>query len=385
MRFHDALSTSLDRRRALDEVCAGATEAFGEDPPDLGLIFLTPHHAPEGGELAAEIRRRTGVRRLIGCTAESLIAGGREIEGRPALGLWLARLPGAGVRAFHLSAEPTREGFAYAGLPYPLEDEAGPVRAVLLLGDPFSLPVDVFLRNFDEDHAGVPVVGGMASGGLGPAQNLLLLDDETHRVGAVGAVLTGPVAVRTVVSQGCRPVGKPFVVTRSEENVIHEMGGRKAMECLRETYESLSGEEQTLFRQAPHLGCVIDERRESFGRGDFLVRNLMWADPQGGSIAVGDLVRRGQTVQFHVRDAAAAHEDLDDLLSREPAAAGALLFSCNGRGRRLFGTADHDVGAIRRARGEIPVAGFFAAGEIGPVGGRNFLHGFTASVALFGS
>jgi small ligand-binding sensory domain FIST len=193
------------------------------------------------------------------------------------------------------------------------------------------------------------------------------------------------VAVRTVVSQGCRPVGRPYVVTKSEANVIHELGGRKAMAVLKEVFEGMSEEERQLFRQAPHLGCVIHEAQESFDRGDFLVRNLMWADPDSGAIAVGEILRRGQTVQFHVRDSDAASEDLDTLLAREreAAAGGALLFSCNGRGTRLFETPDHDVSATRRALGEIPVAGFFAAGELGPVGGRNFMHGFTASLALF--
>jgi small ligand-binding sensory domain FIST len=255
---------------------------------------------------------------------------------------------------------------------------------MLLVADPFSMPADVLLRNLDEDHPGLPVVGGMASGGQGPGQNLLLRDEEALRQGGVGAVLTGPIEVRTVVSQGCRPIGKPWVVTRCEQNVIHELGGRPAMAALKETFEGLDTRDRDLFQNAPHVGCVIDEQRESFGRGDFLVRNLIWADPQRGSLAVGELLRRGQTVQFHVRDAETADEDLAALLApeEERGAGGGILFSCNGRGRRLFSDPDHDVSSIRSALGTIPVAGFFAAGEIGPVGGRNFLHGYTASLAL---
>jgi small ligand-binding sensory domain FIST len=384
MRFHDAVSTSLDRGEALDQLCAGAESALGGPPADLALLFLTPHHLPEAPEIAAEVRKRTGARHLIGCTGEALIGAGREIEGQPALSLWAASLPGVGIRTFSLAAKSTAEGFALTGMPHPLADESGPARAMLLVADPFSMPADVLLRNLDEDHPGLPVVGGMASGGQGPGQNLLLRDEEALRQGGVGAVLTGPIEVRTVVSQGCRPIGKPWVVTRCEQNVIHELGGRPAMAALKETFEGLDTRDRDLFQNAPHVGCVIDEQRESFGRGDFLVRNLIWADPQRGSLAVGELLRRGQTVQFHVRDAETADEDLAALLApeEERGAGGGILFSCNGRGRRLFSDPDHDVSSIRSALGTIPVAGFFAAGEIGPVGGRNFLHGYTASLAL---
>jgi small ligand-binding sensory domain FIST len=190
-----------------------------------------------------------------------------------------------------------------------------------------------------------------------------------------------------VVSQGCRPIGDPFVVTKAEHNVIHELGGSPALERLQAVIESLGSEERRMAHRALHLGVVIDEHRDRFDRGDFLVRNLIGADRESGSVAIGDRIEEGQTVQFHLRDARTASEDLNLLLTADQVKhgkpLGALLFSCCGRGRGLFGRPHHDITMVRERAGEIPIAGFFAQGEIGPVGGSNFLHGYTASLALF--
>jgi small ligand-binding sensory domain FIST len=239
----------------------------------------------------------------------------------------------------------------------------------------------------EDDHPGVPIVGGMASGGYQPAANTLVVGQRTYDSGAVGFVVGGAARVRPVVSQGCRPIGRPLVVTKSEENVIIELGGRPALERLREIYVDLDPSDRELVRSSLHVGRVASEYQESFRRGDFLVRNVVGADPESGVIAVGDLVRTGQTVQFHVRDAKTADEDLRELLEQEKGrgstAAGALVFTCNGRGTRLFDEASHDARCLREIIGRVPAAGFFAQGEIGPIGRRNCLHGFTASIALF--
>jgi small ligand-binding sensory domain FIST len=242
------------------------------------------------------------------------------------------------------------------------------------------------LRRVADERPGVRVFGGMASGGSAPGQNRLVLDDDVRLKGAVGFALRGDLSVRSVVSQGCRPIGRTLIVTKAERNLIQELGRRPALEVLQEIFDGLTSEDQDLARSGLHVGRVINEYRESFGRGDFLVRNVMGADQSGG-IAVSDLVRVGRTVQFHVRDAGTADEDLRQLVDRakeEGPVAGALLFTCNGRGSRLFATPNHDVGVIRELLGPIPTAGFFAMGEIGPVGGQNFVHGFTASAVLFG-
>ena len=203
----------------------------------------------------------------------------------------------------------------------------------------------------------------------------------------MGVVIGGNVRIRPVVSQGCRPIGKPLVITRAEANVIIELGGKPALERLREIYADLDHQDRVLVRTSLHVGRAANEYQESFQQGDFLVRTVAGADPESGVLAVGDLVRTGQTVQFHVRDAASAHDDLVALLTREKergsTAAGALVFTCNGRGSRLFHTPSHDAACLQQVLGPLPAAGFFAQGEIGPIGSRTFVHGFTASIALF--
>jgi small ligand-binding sensory domain FIST len=230
-------------------------------------------------------------------------------------------------------------------------------------------------------------IGGLAGGGRNLGENRLLLDDQVFEGGLVGVALSGPVTIRTVVSQGCRPIGERFIVTKAEHNVIGELGGIPALDRLQAMFSSLGPSERNLAQQALHLGIVIDEQRNRFERGDFLVRNLLGADRKSGSLVIGDVVKEGQTVQFHVRDAQSASEDLHLLLAAQQRQGspplGALLFSCCGRGRGLFGRPHHDITVLRERTGPIPTAGFFAQGEIGPIGGSNFLHGYTASVALF--
>jgi small ligand-binding sensory domain FIST len=232
----------------------------------------------------------------------------------------------------------------------------------------------------------------MASGGNGPGQNLLVTGEGLIEGGAIGVVVEGDVEVCAVVSQGCRPVGKPWVVTACKDNLIQKLGGKQAVQILMETLQSVSETDRTLLQNRPFLGLAVDATKSEFGRSDFIVRMLVGIEPQQGAIAVGDSgLRVGQTVQFLVRDAASAGEDLVAMMrdrvgdgAGTASDRGTLLFSCNGRGSRMFQKPDHDIGCIQSAFPEaVPASGFFAMGEIGPVGGRNFLHGFTASVALF--
>ncbi len=377
-----ALSTVRDTEVALHEVFEQASGKFEDEPADLAFVFASLHHAPEFARIASEIRARGLGRHVLGCTGESIIGAGSEIEEKPALSLWSIRLPG-------VTAEPLRllyDGDDFAGWPAPSDDLAN--ASVLLLGDPFTFPVDRLLKKANESSRGLRLVGGMASASQTAGRNRFILDDQVFDDGAVAVKLSGPLTVRTVVSQGCRPIGRHFVVTKIDRNLIRELGRRPALEVLREVFDSLEPDERALFQQGVHIGRVINEYQDTFQRGDFLVRNVLGADEAGG-IAITDLVRVGQTIQFHVRDADTADEDLRDLLEREIAARpdakihGALLFSCNGRGTRLFETPHHDVEAVRDVLGPIPVAGFFAMGEIGPIGGQNFIHGYTASIVLF--
>jgi small ligand-binding sensory domain FIST len=266
--------------------------------------------------------------------------------------------------------------------------------SVVLVADPFSFPVDAFLSTFDELFPGVTVMGGMASGAAGPGQCLLFTADGVRDGGAIGVVLEGGVRLHPVVSQGCRPIGKPWVITACERNWIQKLGGRPALEVLMETWNGLPPEDQARLGAAPFLGLAPDASRSRFERGDFLVRGIMSLHQSDRAFAVADFVRRGQTVQLLVRDAESATVDLEQLMQcraggappedADPQALGALIFTCNGRGVRMFSRPDHDVGCVSSVLGTgVPIAGLFAAGEIGPVGERNFLHGFTASVAVF--
>jgi small ligand-binding sensory domain FIST len=386
MPFAAALSTRAQTAEALAEVCAACADFKG--PADLALIFFSPHHASAARDLAAEAHRRLTPRCLLGCVGESIIGNGREVEEGPALALWLGRWQRpVTLEPFHLVLERTSEGPSLLGWPDGLVGADASQTTVLLLGDPYTFPIDFFLDQINDDPPAVPVLGGMASGTHGPGECRLLYGDSVRDQGAVGVVLQGNLGLRSIVSQGCRPIGRPLVITKAQENNIFELGGRPPLDQLRDLWQTLTPQEQLLVRQQGlHVGRVINEYRDTFNRGDFLVRNVTQLNQE--SMVITEHVRVGQTVQFHVRDAASADEDLAALLKqnlagRTPVAGAALLFSCNGRGRRLFPEPDHDAGAIRAQAGPIPLAGFFAQGELGPVGGQNFMHGFTASVALF--
>lgn len=391
-RFASALSTSPDSALAEEQVTARLLEDLAGTQPDLLCVFVSHHHGGALEQLGPRLQAATGARVVLGCTGESIIGGEREIEQEPALSTWAASLPDCELRPWTTTA--VLEGPnapVFDGMP----DVRDPARAsILLLGDPFSFPMDPYLKRLNQDLPGVPVVGGMASGGMGPGQNLLITGDGLRSSGAVGVVIEGDVEVRSVVSQGCRPVGQPWVITDCREHMIHKLGGRPALDVLVETLQSLESEDQALFQQQPFLGIAIDASKSTLERGDFLVRGLLGLEAKLHAFAVADLPRRGQTVQFLVRDAASAGTDLSQLMrsqgggalseGSDPHTAGALLFSCNGRGTNMFDTPDHDVTAVHAGlEATIPVAGFFAMGEIGPVGHRNFLHGFTASVAVF--
>ncbi|MFO0957578.1 MAG: FIST N-terminal domain-containing protein [Isosphaeraceae bacterium] len=374
MRAIGALSTTRNTEAAWGEILRALGEGSEGEAGDLAMVFASPHHADELGRLSQDMIGRGIARHILGCTGESIVGDGREIEGTAALSVWVARMPGVSIAPARLEFDPKGESTGLAG------GGAGPI---LLLADPFTFPTDRWLARLRKESAGTIVMGGMASAGQIPGRNVLILDGEAYDSGAVAARIDGPIRLDAIVSQGCRPIGRPLIVTKSDENRVLELGRRPAVEVLRGIYRDLAPEEQEQVREGLHLGRVIDEYRETFGRGDFLVHNIIGADETGG-IAVTERIRVGQTVQFHVRDADTADDDLNTLLETSGSRPfGALLFSCNGRGQRLFPGPHHDVEAIRRRFGTIPVAGFFAMGEIGPIGGQNFVHGYTASIALF--
>jgi small ligand-binding sensory domain FIST len=388
MPFAAGSSVQADLPGAVTEACRPIIHRLAGKPADLTVVFVTHGHHGQWAQLPELLRAALSTRCMIGCSAEAVIADGREIESGPALVVWSAVLPGAELLPFHIGFERTPDGILCTGIPEWHETDPRDVRAVLALGEPYSSAPVSLLERLEDELPRVPVIGGMASGALGPGDNCLFLQGETVASGVVAVAVRGGPAIRTLVSQGCRPIGSPFVVTRAEQNVIAELGGRPALERLQEVYELLSEHDKELLSNGVHLGLAINEYQDRFSHGDFLIANVLGARRDTGAIAIGNLVRTGQTVQFHVRDAMSADDDLRYMLEehrqrRRPPPAAALLFSCNGRGRRLFHEPDHDAAAVQSALGPLPLAGFFANGEFGPVGGRSYIHGFTASLALF--
>jgi small ligand-binding sensory domain FIST len=310
-----------------------------------------------------------------------VVARDRELETGPGAAVWAASLPEAEIETFHSVAFNSEDGVSVSGFPV-LEG----ADLVTFLVDPFTFPAAGFLSKLNEEEDGAPLVGGLAAGAGEPDTQALFLDGEVLTEGAVGAVLRG-VPVRTVVSQGCAPIGRDAVITSAEGNVVFELAGETALERLKADLGTLSDEEQQLAARGGVLaGLVIDENRSEYLRGDYLMRGLIGVDEEAGALAVAEPVRVGQTLRFHVRDARSADEDLRENLANvleDDRAAGALLFTCNGRGTNMFPDRDHDARAIGEALGYEALAGFFCAGEIGPVGGKPFLHGFTATLAVF--
>jgi len=372
-----ALSEHPVAASAVGEAVGEILESVGERP-DLLCLFVTAPHvgALEDIAQAVDAVLRPGV--FVGATGNAVVGGGRGVEDEPGLSLFAARLDRE-LTAVRLTADQTPDGWVVGGVDHAAARRAG---TLLLLPDPFSFPVDAFLAELRQDHPHLGVLGGMASAARGPGGNRLIFGGDLVNHGAVG-VLLGGAPVDSVVSQGCRPIGQPLIVTRSERNAIYELAGRPALERLLEMIDALSPEERTLAGKGLHVGIVVDEHQATFDRGDFLVRGVLGGDRDSGAVVVGEEVEVGATVQFHVRDAATAAEDLAGLLTGH-SASGGLLFTCNGRGRAMFGDPHHDAAIVQDVIGPLPVAGMFCAGELGPIGGRNVVHGFTASVALFG-
>ena len=388
MPYASSCSKTPELSAALDTICDEVAAGLNGTSPDLSFLFVSHAHADGFERLASLIFDRSGTRVLLGCTGETIVGGGEEIESGPAISLWSAVLPDAQIEPFHVEFSKTADGLICDGIPSGLADGTTDVQAVFLLGEPFSAVPNSMIDRFADELPGVPIIGGMASGGAGPDSNRLFLNADAIPYGAVGVVVHGGPRMRSVVSQGCRPIGAHYVLTKAEQNIIYELGGVPPMQRLHELLPTLTDRDQKLIQSGLHLGIVMNEYQDTFARGDFLISNVIGAGADDGSIVIASHVRVGQTVQFHVRDAEAASEDLVQLLEQDQRAnpnppQAALLFSCNGRGTRLFPEPNHDAGTIQEKVGLIPLAGFFAQGEFGPIGRKNYIHGFTASVALF--
>ena len=383
----DGLALGDDLLDAVDRAVAQALEPLGGTSADLACVFVSGGTPDSAAAALLRASDSLHARNVVGCTAQGLIADGQGVEGASGVSVWVASLPSVEVRAFHLEVLRTSETIAILGMPQRRDDDVVGV----LLADPFSFPVDGFVEHSHDALRGLPLTGAVASGSTFAGDTRLLVDGRVHQRGAVGVVLGGDVAVHTLISQGCRPIGRPMTVTRASGTTILELAGRSALQQVKDAVSELPVAEQPVAVRGLHLGVVVDEYADEHTANDFLVREIAAADHVAGSITIGDEVTVGTTVQFLLRDAAAAHDDLAEVLQAfrariAPAPlAGALLFSGDARGRAMFTSPSHDVRAVRDELGLESVAGFFAAGEIGPLGGRNQVHGFTATVLAFGT
>lgn len=385
MQFTSALSLSNDCSQATDELLEQTLARIEPGEVDLVTLFSAGHDPDELEKVADQIKATFHGAVSLGCTAEGLIASDRELENRHAMVLMAGQMPGVEIETFQM-------------LPHRLEEcehlseyvstssEASP--AFVAFGDPYTCDIQRFLDLMNTSFPGAALLGGMASGAPMPGGNRLLLNGFLHDEGLVGIALTGNIQIDTVVSQGCRPIGKHFIITDGEHNIIRQLGGCPAVEALHDVITSLPEIDRKLLQRGLFVGRVIDETKRPLDRGDFLIQNVVGVDQNSGALAISGQVRKGTTIQFHVRDARSADEDLRQLLAPHavgpdrPSPIGALLFSCNGRGTRMWSEANHDISVVRELCGRIPVAGFFCAGELGPIGGKNFIHGFTASIGL---
>ena len=394
MQITSALST-LSSAPAIAQDIEG--QMASSPGPDLLLLFVSYSLADSFESIVTLLRTSLKPVHLLAVVGESIIGPEQEVERLPAVSALAISAPDAILHSFHLAQDEWPEVLAeeeflnlHVAPPAGTNPEAAPLRAFFMFADPFTTPVVQLLDACSQSFPAAPVIGGMASGMQNPGETRLALDGEIFTAGLVGVSFSGDIEIDTLVSQGCRAVGETFVVTKGHQNVIETLDGKPALAAIEEMVQGLPLlDRQLLANGGLQVGRVIDQGKGTYGKGDFLIRSLVGVRRETGAVLIGDMIRTGQTLQFHVRDARTAHEEMrlllegETMLASSGAARGALLVTCNGRGTRLFDKPNHDVALTRQILGDIPIAGFFAGGEIGPVGNRNFVHGHTAVLALF--
>ncbi len=386
-RARAASAVHADGYTALDAALS-TLDGFTAAPPNVVLFFASAEFGERLPDLAQRAWRATGARILLGCSGAGIIGPDEEHERTPAMAVLALSLPGARLWPVHITQRDIEHDPAPANWHQHLGATPDDVTGIIILADPFLVDTEALVAGVGAAYPATPIVGGLASPGPLDRKTWTFLNGETFMNGAVGLAIGGDYELLALVSQGCEPIGEPWTITGAQDHWIESIANRPAAEIVIHTLNALPAEERDRARQNLLVGLAVDEYRQAFRRGDFLIRNLIGIDRTTGAIALGTITRLGQTIQFQVRDAATAnldlHLQLDDLKrrldGREPIAG--LLCTCTGRGVGLFGVPHHDVMTITRKLGPVPLAGLFCAGEIGPVGGKPFVHGFTASLGL---
>ena len=392
MKWASAISEQPDLEQAVEECTSKILEQLENDVPNLAVTFVSPHHQSEYDRVVGLVRQRLGSSSVLGCSGGGIIGNGQEVEQRPALSITAAVLPGVEIVEYHLEGDdlPGLDAApdAWQSL---VNVTPGQSPQFVMLADPFSFPVPNLLVGLDYAFSDAAKIGGLASGAQQRGGNALFVGDQVYRSGAVGVALHGNITVDTVVAQGCRPVGQPMRITKCTGNMLAELDGQQPMTVLKELFQSSGDRDRELMRTSLFLGVLMDDLLDDPRQGDFLIRNVVGMDDRSGVLAIGEDLKEGQLVQFHLRDAQTSADDLAEVLeryaleNRENQAQGALLFSCLGRGEYLYGRPNHDTDLFHEKLGSVPLGGFFCNGEIGPVSGTTFLHGYTSSFGIFRS
>lgn len=387
MLWVSTLSLKNDGQAAIEDCCDRMHAQLAGMVPDLVFFFISPHHFSQRGTLLAKVHASLAPRHLIGCTGGGLIGENIEAEDRAAISITAAVLPNVHVIPFHLDNADLPDITKTQQLVDRLDVPGIP--QFVLLPDPFSVACESALRVFDLAYPDSVKVGGVVSGGFGPGTHALFWEDHLMDSGMVGVALSGNIRLETVVAQGCRPIGKPMFITGCHDNQLTHLNNQPPGEVLDQLYARLDDKDRAMFRHALYLGIEMTLKEGAYGQGDFLIRPIMDRDQSTGALKIGGQLQETAVVQFHLRDALTSHEDLVRQFMRykathgEKQPAGVLLFSCLGRGRGLYGEPNHDAELFARQMGNVPMAGFFCNGEIGPVNQQTFLHAYTSSFGLF--
>lgn len=386
MCFASTITTEREASEAVRILSDHLKAQLDGNTIDFALVCLSPHYRMVVTDLSEDLQTLLKPKVLIGCTAEGVIGRELEIEREPAISVVAAHLPGVELTSFKLQSMDWQRTLSEEMVLRQLINAPAQPKLFMMLADPFTAPMDAVLETFNSYYPDLPVIGGLASGSNRAGGNALLYNDLVLNNGVVGVAFAGALEVDLIVSQGCRPIGRPFTVTGARENVIYSLEEQAPLAHIQELVMDMTPTDRALLQNGLYIGRAIERGAESLGRGDFLVRGVLGLDQDSGVMVVGDHINEGETVQFHLRDASTAEEDLEMMLAPQSLfdpPAGGFLFSCNGRGTRLYNHTNGDISIIQKALGEVDLAGFFCAGEIGPIGNKNFLHGHTASLALF--
>lgn len=396
MKWFSTIQTSPSFEKAFQLACQDITTQLGSEKADLALVFVSSDYRAAVIDLWPRLSHDLPARIVLGCSGGGVIGAGREIEEEPAVSITVGVLPGVEIIPFHMVHENLPDADAGPRAWRDLMKTTPEVQPhFIILSDPFSFETDALVAGLDFAFPQSTKVGGLSSGGRGPNENLLLFGERILSKGAIGAAISGDIAVEVIVAQGCRPIGEPLTVTGADENILVSVNNQPPLSYLQDLFEKLSPRDQELLQNSLFLGLLMDPLNLTPKKGSFLIRNIIGVDQANGFLGVGAPLRVGQTVQFQLRDATTSSDDLKLMMTRsgsaslkeallqKPARAGAVLFSCLGRGKRLYGEPNHDSKIVKSFVGDIPIGGFFCNGEIGPVGGKTYLHGYTSSIAVF--